>query len=111
MWHGGVVGIVCSRLVERYHRPAILLCPGEGGVLHGSGRSVDGFSLHGALRECRGHLRTFGGHDMAAGLKVAVLANLKLADPEKEDVAVAQENGLDIDLFLDLDQALAWLGN
>ncbi len=68
-WHAGVVGIVCSRLVERYHRPAILLCESEGSC-HGSGRSVDGFSLHGALAECAGYLATFGGHEMAAGLRV-----------------------------------------
>ena len=75
-WHAGVVGIVCSRLVEKYHRPAILLCEkdeprGQGGVLlHGSGRSVDGVNLHGAIGACAEHVETFGGHDMAAGLKV-----------------------------------------
>lgn len=68
-WHAGVVGIVCSRLVEVFGRPAILLCEREG-VCAGSGRSIDGFSLHGALAECAGHLRKWGGHDMAAGLAV-----------------------------------------
>jgi single-stranded-DNA-specific exonuclease len=69
-WHAGVVGIVCSRLVERYGRPAILMCD-QGGVCHGSGRSIDGFSLHAALHACAPHLTSFGGHDMAAGLKLA----------------------------------------
>ncbi|CAG0949421.1 Single-stranded-DNA-specific exonuclease RecJ [Phycisphaerales bacterium] len=68
-WHAGVVGIVCSRLVERFHRPTILMCEGEG-VCHGSGRSVEGFSLHAALMECSEHLAQFGGHDMAAGVTV-----------------------------------------
>lgn len=69
-WHSGVVGIVCSRLVERFNRPTILMTRGEEGC-HGSGRSIDGFSLHGALAECASLLQTFGGHDMAAGLRVA----------------------------------------
>jgi len=69
-WHPGVVGIVCSRLTERFHRPAILL-QRSGGVCSGSGRSVEGVNLHGALHACREHLLTFGGHDMAAGLKLA----------------------------------------
>lgn len=68
-WHAGVVGIVCSRLVDRYHRPAILLCR-RGDECHGSGRSIDGFSLHAALTDCSRHLSTFGGHDMAAGLRL-----------------------------------------
>jgi len=68
-WHAGVVGIVCSRLVDRYHRPAILLCR-KGDECHGSGRSVDGFSLHAALARCAEHLSSFGGHDMAAGLRL-----------------------------------------
>ncbi len=70
-WHAGVVGIVCSRLVERYGRPAILLAalPTEREA-HGSGRSVDGFNLHGALTTCADLLTRFGGHDMAAGLRV-----------------------------------------
>lgn len=72
-WHAGVVGIVCSRLVERYHRPTVLLCErAEDGVTlcHGSGRSVEGVNLHGAIDACAEHVLTFGGHDMAAGLKV-----------------------------------------
>jgi single-stranded-DNA-specific exonuclease len=69
-WHAGVVGIVCSRLVEKYGRPAILLARGNG-VCHGSGRSIDGFDLHAGLRFCAMHLDKFGGHAKAAGLQVA----------------------------------------
>ncbi len=68
-WHPGVVGIVCSRLVEKYCRPAILMRDYDG-VCHGSGRSVDGISLHAALTDCREQLLHFGGHDMAAGMKL-----------------------------------------
>jgi single-stranded-DNA-specific exonuclease len=68
-WHAGVVGIVCSRLVERLGRPTILM-QRQGELLVGSGRSIEGFSLHGALEACAEHLHGFGGHDMAAGVKV-----------------------------------------
>lgn len=68
-WHPGVVGIVCSRLVERYARPALLLREHEG-ICHGSGRSVDGVNLHGVLTSCSHLLTQFGGHDMAAGMKL-----------------------------------------
>ncbi|MBL8745158.1 MAG: single-stranded-DNA-specific exonuclease RecJ [Phycisphaerae bacterium] len=66
-WHAGVVGIVCSRLVERFQRPTILL-QRQDGHLHGSGRSIDGFNLHDGLAACAGMLTKFGGHEMAAGL-------------------------------------------
>lgn len=72
-WHTGVVGIVCSRLVETYARPAILmqLRTGEHGtVCAGSGRSIDGFDLHGAVASCADCLTSFGGHDMAIGLRL-----------------------------------------
>lgn len=69
-WHPGVVGIVCSRLVERFARPTILLCHQEG-KLKGSGRSIPRFNLHSGLDACAGHLTTYGGHDMAAGLSMA----------------------------------------
>lgn len=68
-WHRGVIGICCSRLVGLFHRPTILLQQ-EGELCHGSGRSIDGFDLHEALAACSAHLETFGGHAMAAGLKL-----------------------------------------
>ena len=68
-WHGGVIGIVASRLVERFHRPAILIAfNGAGG--QGSGRSIPGFHLRDALAACAAHLRNFGGHAMAGGLRI-----------------------------------------
>jgi single-stranded-DNA-specific exonuclease len=68
-WHAGVVGIVCSRLVERFNRPVILGQRCDDGHVKGSGRSVEGYNLHAAMAACAQHLVTFGGHDMAAGLK------------------------------------------
>ena len=66
-WHPGVVGIVCSRLVDRFGRPAVLMQSADG-VCKGSARSIDGYSIHEGIATCRDMLTTFGGHDMAAGL-------------------------------------------
>ncbi len=68
-WHPGVIGIVASRLVERFGRPTILVAL-EGEEGRGSGRSIPGFDLHAALVHCAPHLARFGGHTMAAGLTV-----------------------------------------
>jgi len=68
-WHTGVIGIVASRIVEKYYRPTILIATGEDQA-QGSGRSVPGFHLFEALSACRDHLQTFGGHAMAAGLRL-----------------------------------------
>ncbi len=68
-WHPGVIGIVCSRLVDEFHRPTILLNFAEGEA-HGSGRSVAGVSIHEALEHCRDLLKSFGGHAMAAGMRM-----------------------------------------
>jgi single-stranded-DNA-specific exonuclease len=69
-WHEGVVGIVASRLVERYHRPVVMIAGGEG-LWKGSGRSIASFDLHAALAACAEHLERFGGHRAAAGLSIA----------------------------------------
>jgi single-stranded-DNA-specific exonuclease len=68
-WHEGVIGIVASRLVERYHRPVVLIA-GTDGLWKGSGRSIPSFDLHGALAACSGELERFGGHRAAAGLSI-----------------------------------------
>lgn len=68
-WHEGVIGIVASRLVNRYHRPVVLISmKGETGK--GSGRSTPDVDLHGAISECSGDLVGFGGHAMAAGITI-----------------------------------------
>ncbi|WDC85786.1 single-stranded-DNA-specific exonuclease RecJ [Caloramator sp. mosi_1] len=69
-WHVGVVGIVASRLVERFHRPVILLCEDKEGFCKGSGRSIEGFNLFENLLKCEDILVKFGGHELAAGLTI-----------------------------------------
>jgi single-stranded-DNA-specific exonuclease len=68
-WHEGVIGIVASRLVERYHRPVVLIA-GTDGDWKGSGRSIPAFDLHGGLAACADQLERFGGHRAAAGLSI-----------------------------------------
>ena len=68
-WHPGVIGIVASRLVERYYRPTIMMTTVDG-VAKGSARSVVGFDIYQALRRCEDKLLQFGGHRYAAGLSV-----------------------------------------
>ncbi len=68
-WHPGVVGIVCSRLVERFGRPAILLQRLED-ICKGSARSIEGYSIHDGIAAGARYLTTFGGHSMAAGLSL-----------------------------------------
>jgi single-stranded-DNA-specific exonuclease len=70
-WHPGVIGIVASRLVERYYRPTIMMTTIDG-VAKGSARSVAGFDIYQALKRCEDKLVQFGGHKYAAGLSVEV---------------------------------------
>jgi single-stranded-DNA-specific exonuclease len=69
-WHPGVVGIVASRIVERWHRPTVVIAL-EGATGTGSGRSIPGFDLLGALSAGAEHLERFGGHRAAAGITIA----------------------------------------
>jgi single-stranded-DNA-specific exonuclease len=105
-WHPGVVGIVASRVVERYGRPAFLIAL-DGDVGKGSGRSISRFDLHAALSRCGDLLERFGGHHMAAGL---TLRRDRLEEFRERFSAVARES-LDesdlgpeqrVDLVLDL---------
>ena len=66
-WHQGVIGIVASRLVERFHRPAVMLCTANGAA-KGSARSITGVNIYDALQACDDLLTQFGGHDYAAGM-------------------------------------------
>jgi single-stranded-DNA-specific exonuclease len=65
-----VVGIVAARLVERYHRPAVVIAINGQGIGKGSARSVPGFDLYQALSECWDILEGYGGHPAAAGLTI-----------------------------------------
>ena len=69
-WHPGVLGIVASRIVHKFHRPAIVIGFDENGVGKGSGRSIEGFNLVAALSRCAEKIDKYGGHEMAAGLTI-----------------------------------------
>ncbi len=91
-WHPGVVGIVASRIAERYHRPAILIAlDGDGGT--GSARSVPGFDLLAGLNACAEHLGRHGGHRAAAGLEIATkdLEAFRAAFERHADAALTEE--------------------
>ncbi len=83
-WHLGVVGIVASRVLQEFYRPTIIL-GGDGDSWRGSGRSIEGFDLAVALRECDDLLLRHGGHAMAAGLTI---------HPDKFDLFRARLNDL-----------------
>ena len=70
-WHPGVIGIVASRLVEKYYRPTVLLATIDG-VAKGSARSISNFNIYDALQKCEEHLIHFGGHQAAAGLAMEI---------------------------------------
>jgi single-stranded-DNA-specific exonuclease len=119
-WHPGVVGIVASRLVERHHRPVVVISLDENGSGRGSGRSIPGFDLLAALEGCAEHLEGFGGHRAAAGLQIRaenvtafreafaahanrVLSEDDLRQTEKVD-AIVGGVGLGLDLAEELRQ-------
>ena len=84
LWHIGVVGIVASRVLQEFYRPTLII-GGENGEMRGSGRSIAGFDLAAALRECGDLLLRHGGHAMAAGLSVM---------PEKIDLLRERLNAI-----------------
>ena len=116
-WHEGVIGIVASRLVERFHRPVVLIAGSHDGW-KGSGRSVVQFDLHAALGACAQHLKRYGGHRAAAGLSIdptqidafadafAAHANAKLSQDELFEPTVVDAVVSAQDLTLELAQEL-----
>ena len=92
-WHEGVIGIVASRLVERFNRPVVLIA-GTDGDWKGSGRSLPAFDLHGALAACAEHLKRFGGHRAAAGVSIdpARLDDFARAFAAHADASLADED-------------------
>lgn len=90
-WHKGVIGIVASKMVERYYKPTILLTFSNGKWV-GSGRSVHDFDLYEALNACSDHLEQFGGHKYAAGMTIS---NEKLHDFIQQFEKYCQDNILE----------------
>jgi single-stranded-DNA-specific exonuclease len=91
-WHKGVVGIVASRLIEKYYKPTIVLTQ-SGDLITGSARSVNGFNLYEALHACRAHLLGYGGHFAAAGMTMSVdaLDGFKIAFEEAVSARITEE--------------------
>jgi len=94
-WHPGVIGIVASRLVEKYYRPTIMLTTVDG-VAKGSARSISKFNIYEALRRCEDILIHFGGHQAAAGLAIEVD---KLDEFKIRFNSIVKESLIEEDLF------------
>jgi single-stranded-DNA-specific exonuclease len=127
-WHEGVIGIVASRLVERFNRPVVLVAGCDDRPWKGSGRSIPAFDLHGALGSCAGELERFGGHRAAAGLSIrperleafaeafAEHADAELTDDDLRPVtvvdAVVPASALTLDMAQELERLAPFgLGN
>jgi single-stranded-DNA-specific exonuclease len=116
-WPGGVVGIVANRLVDRYHKPVILLTESEDGVLRGSARSVEGLHITQAITMQKDILLAFGGHPMAAGLSIhkeklaEFRKGLGKAIEKQLGVITREEPVLQIDAWLKLDEINLELAN
>ncbi|MBC8193794.1 MAG: single-stranded-DNA-specific exonuclease RecJ [Candidatus Marinimicrobia bacterium] len=87
-WHHGVIGIVASKLKERYFVPTVIIAVNDG-VGKASARSISGFDLHAAFSECADLLLSFGGHTMAAGMSIDPV-NLEAFEKRFQEVAMAQ---------------------
>ena len=87
-WHAGVIGIVASRIVDRFYRPTIMINRTKG-ISQGSARSIAGFDILGGISACSEHLTTFGGHKMAAGI---TLKSEKIERFAEDFEAYAKEN-------------------
>lgn len=98
-WHPGVIGIVASRLVEKYYRPTIMLTTVDG-VAKGSARSISNFDIYNALKKCEDVLIHFGGHKAAAGLAVEIE---KLDEFRSRFNQIARESISDMDLLPELE--------
>jgi single-stranded-DNA-specific exonuclease len=127
-WHEGVIGIVASRLVEKFNRPVVLVAGGEGDW-KGSGRSIPAFDLHGGLGACAELLERWGGHRAAAGLSIKpenvpefaarlaehaaeLLVDQDLAPETRVDAIVPRGRRLTLDLCTELAQLAPFgLGN
>ena len=103
-WHTGVIGIVASRIVDKFYRPTIMInaADAENGIAQGSGRSIPGFCLLSAIRACSQHLSSFGGHKMAAGIRIETEKIDQFAT-ELEDYAKQNLNENDVEAKLQID--------
>ena len=108
-WQHGVIGIVASKLTEKYYKPTILMCI-EDGEATGSARSIKGFSIFDALNECSDILTKFGGHEQAAGLsiKAEYVPELRKRINESADLNLTEEDMIEeIKVEYELDEESA----
>ncbi len=106
-WHKGVIGIVASRLIEKYYRPTLVFTQAAEGILAASARSVRGFDVYNAIEACREHIIQFGGHKYAAGVTVKEeqYAAFKAAFEQEVEQSLPpdlKEEVLDVDISLSL---------
>jgi single-stranded-DNA-specific exonuclease len=105
-WHPGIIGIVASRIVERYEKPTILIAVDDDGIGKGSGRSVEGVNIYSALLECSNLFEQFGGHELAAGLSIKeenVDKFRKMFDKALESNKEPYEQKINIDCSVDIE--------
>ena len=105
-WHEGVLGIVASKMVERFHRPVILFAEKDG-FAKGSGRSIPTFNLYEGLKACSKTLTGFGGHSMAAGLSIKT-ENLGLFMNEFENTVINTSHPEDYLPLISIDNELGF---
>jgi len=105
-WHSGVIGIVASRIVEEYYRPTVLISV-KNGIGKGSARSIPGFNLYEALKECSDLMISFGGHKYAAGLSIksdniATFRNrfIEIAESKLDENLLIQKLRIDAEILL-----------
>ncbi len=116
-WPGGVVGIVANKLVDRYHKPAILLNESEDGIMRGSARSIEGLHITDAIATQKNILHSFGGHPMAAGMSFDAdklnefRRGLGKAIEKQLGEVVREEPALQIDAWLELSELNIELAN
>jgi len=103
-WHEGVLGIVASRMVEKYYRPVVIIAVKED-ICKGSARSISGVDLYEQLLACGDVLEKFGGHEMAAGLSLKA-ENLELFQNRFENSVGQQEGSIDLRPKIFIDQEL-----
>lgn len=92
-WHKGVIGIVASRLIEKYYRPTLVFTKAEAGILAASARSVRRFDVYAAIESCSAHIIQFGGHKYAAGvtLKESDYETFKMAFEQQVEKTITPE--------------------
>lgn len=106
-WHPGIIGIVASRVVEKFYKPTLILCTGEGGVIKGSGRSISEYDLHAGLTGISDILVGFGGHKQAAGLSIEA-GQLETLRERFNDAVAAELGSRPLQPAIKVDRSLAF---